>query len=95
MEKIKWRKGDVVVNCPPKSGTHWGMFLTHLIRNQLDTSFDCLYDVVPWLEFRYFKEQTQDEITNGFEKLPSPRTFKSHMPTPPFPCMLNFMMKKL
>jgi len=95
-EKMTWRNDDVIVNCPAKSGTHWGMWITYHVRNahRFQTAEECaafirskgsLYVLTPWLEFIYYPEQSSEEVYELFNALPSPRTFKSHMPTPPAP----------
>lgn len=70
------RSGDVYVSSYPRSGTTWVTLLVHLVRGG-DLSFDHISQVVPWYE----RSLSLGRATAAdYDRLPSPRTFKSHLP---------------
>jgi hypothetical protein len=84
-----FEKGDVVVSCPIKCGTHWTMMQAYSILASGDTNFSDIYERVPWIEFKSFPEQTNQERVASLAAVkfntPGHRVFKSHMMLPPGP----------
>lgn len=83
---------DVCIVAPPKSGTNWVMNVAWQLVSGASMNFECIYEKAPWLEFRSFKEQTNDERVKTINETPATngfRLWKTHMPSPPLPFRKN------
>ena len=69
------RHDDIYVVTYPRSGTTWLLYMLHLLIRD-DRSFEHLSDVCPWFE-RSLAIGTHQAA--DFERLASPRLFKSHL----------------
>jgi len=56
--QFEFRKGDVVVCAPVKSGTYWSMQQVYQVLSKGDTSYDHIHDHTAWLEWKNFPEET-------------------------------------
>lgn len=85
LKEFKFQEGDVVVSVPIKCGTNWTMFIVYSIFTRCaPVDFEDLYDRVPWLELKWFQEQTLEERVKYLEQqvnynTPGHRSFKSHL----------------
>jgi hypothetical protein len=84
---MKWRKGDIVVSVPAKSGTTWTMNIVHQLRSGGDPEVRDIYEQVHWLEFWEHPTQSPQELWHRWDAQPTwyPRAFKSHTPPPLLP----------
>jgi hypothetical protein len=73
------RVSDVVISTVAKSGTTWMQNLLHQLHTGGDETYECINDIVPWLEFSQFW-RPREEVIADFEARQSPRIFKSHLP---------------
>jgi hypothetical protein len=67
----------VLITTAPKAGTTWMQQILHQLRSGGDTAFDCIYDVVPWIEFPEAHKTWQQRLA-AFEQITDPRVFKTH-----------------
>ena len=81
------KRDDVFVAGFPKSGTTWTQQIVRMLRNRGQDDGKLLDQAVPWLEALYFRELSDlfgyDETMETL--LPSPRSFKSHLPYSLYP----------
>jgi hypothetical protein len=71
------RSDDVYVVTYPRSGTTWMQYMLHLLTTEGDRDFAHLNEVSPWFE----RSLAIGAMTAAdFERVPSPRVFKSHLP---------------
>merc|ERR1712137_994657 len=75
-----YRKGDVVISVPDKSGTTWTMNIVHQIRSGGDPDLRDIYEQVRWLEMWETPYQSLDDLLESFAKAPTwfPHAFKTH-----------------
>eukprot|EP00457_Paulinella_chromatophora_P008403 gb/GEZN01008436.1/.p1 GENE.gb/GEZN01008436.1/~~gb/GEZN01008436.1/.p1 ORF type:complete len:337 (-),score=67.20 gb/GEZN01008436.1/:359-1369(-) len=80
--KAKYRKGDIIISVPAKSGTTWMMNIVHQLRSGGDPDVRDIYEQVPWLEFWESPYQTLEDKLRQLDALPTwfPRAFKTHSP---------------
>lgn len=71
------RPDDVFISSYPRSGTTWLQYALHLLVGDGDSGFAHISEVAPWFE-RSLALGTRR--ASDFERLPSPRVFKSHLP---------------
>ncbi len=71
------RASDVLIVTSPKAGTTWMQQILYQIHSKGDTHFDCIYDVVPWLEFPRSDLSISEQLA-AYELIPAPRLFKTH-----------------
>ena len=71
------RPSDVFISSYPRSGTTWLQYTLHLLVNDGDSGFSHISEVVPWYERSLALGHQRAE---DFERMPSPRIFKSHLP---------------
>lgn len=67
------RRDDVFVVTYPRSGTTWLQMIMYQLTTDGSMDFDHIADVCPWFERAALNKR-------NFEKLKSPRVFKSHLP---------------
>jgi Sulfotransferase domain len=67
------RPDDVFVITYPRSGTTWLQMIMYQLTTDGNMDFDHIADVCPWFERAALNKR-------DFDKLPSPRVFKSHLP---------------
>ena len=60
---MEWREGDIIVNCPPKSGTNWTMNIVHQILTGGDSDFEDIYQV-------HFNLRQRQALHNFEDSLP-------------------------
>jgi hypothetical protein len=77
LANFRARPTDVLITTAPKAGTTWMQQILHQLRTGGDPDFECIYDVVPWLELRD-KTRGYREVLDRFEALGDPRVFKTH-----------------
>jgi len=84
---MRWRKGDIVVSVPGKSGTTWAMNIVHQLRSGGDPDVRDIYEQVPWLQFWEYPTQPAEELFRRWDAAPTwfPRAFKSHASPPQLP----------
>ena len=85
--EIALRDGDIWISVPAKSGTNWMMNIVHQLLTGGDTSFDTIYNVVPWPEFVERPGQPRREVLDRLAAMPpsARRAFKSHSAPPELP----------
>lgn len=71
------RPDDIFIASYPRSGTTWLQYVVHVLVHDGDTGFTHISDVVPWYE-RSLALGHRRAI--DYERMPSPRIFKSHLP---------------
>lgn len=71
------RPDDLFISSYPRSGTTWLQHIAHVLATDGDVDFAHISQVVPWFErdLSLGRKRAQD-----FERFPSPRIFKSHLP---------------
>ena len=75
------RPDDVFIVTSPKNGTTWTQQIVRLLRNKGEGDGQRIDVAVPWLEMLYCAFKKQFGYNVAMETaLPSPRTFKSHLP---------------
>ncbi|MCB2049249.1 MAG: sulfotransferase domain-containing protein [Novosphingobium sp.] len=86
-EKITWRDGDVVISVPPKSGTTWTMNIVYQLFAGGTADFRDVYEEVPWIEFVARPDQTDREVLDRLDAMPTDRrrAFKTHSAPPVVP----------
>ncbi len=77
LANFKARNSDVLITTPPKAGTTWMQQILYQLRTGGDDGFMAIDEVVPWLEITRQGKSWQ-QILLQFEKLPTPRIFKTH-----------------
>ena len=80
--ELRTRSDDVFISSYPRSGTTWLQYIVHVLVRDGDAGFEHISDVAPWYE-RSLALGTARAL--DFERLPSPRIFKSHLPYPWLP----------
>lgn len=70
------RASDLYVATYPRSGTTWMQFMLHLLLRGPSTDFVHINEVCPWFERSL---STGSWSAEGFERLASPRIFKTHL----------------
>jgi hypothetical protein len=71
------RADDIYVVTYPRSGTTWMQYMLHLLTTPGEQDFTHLNEVSPWFE----RSLSVGSMTaDDFERYPSPRIFKSHLP---------------
>jgi hypothetical protein len=75
-----YRKGDVIISVPGKSGTTWTMNIVHQLRTGGDPTVRDIYEEVPWLEFWEKPTQSTKQLIAKFDAMPKDqmRAFKTH-----------------
>lgn len=71
------RPDDIYVVTYPRSGTTWMQYMLHLMVGSGRTDFDHIDEVCPWFERGL---SVGSWTAEDFERLSSPRIFKSHLP---------------
>lgn len=71
------RETDVLITTAPKAGTTWMQQILYQLKSGGDTSFNSIYEVVPWLEWPRQDKSWQDRLAE-FETIREPRVFKTH-----------------
>jgi hypothetical protein len=71
------RPDDLFISSYPRSGTTWLQHIAHMLRSDGDLDFAHITQVAPWFEreLSLGRKRAAD-----FERLQSPRIFKSHLP---------------
>lgn len=84
---LKYRKDDVIISVPAKSGTTWMMNIVHQLRSGGDPNMRDLYEEVPWLEMYEDPDQTPEELLKRWDNFPFSfrRAFKTHAAPPIIP----------
>ena len=77
LSAFRVRPSDVFISSYPRSGTTWLQHITHALRSGRDLGFGHIGEVVPWFERQLALGRCS---AADFERLPSPRVFKSHLP---------------
>lgn len=67
------RRDDVFIVTYPRSGTTWLQMIMYQLTTDGNMDIDHIADVCPWFERAALNKRS-------FDKLPSPRIFKSHLP---------------
>jgi hypothetical protein len=80
--EFRVRPDDVFISSYPRSGTTWLQYALHLLIHDGDAGFTHISEAAPWYE-RTLALGTRRAA--DFERLPSPRIFKSHLPYPWLP----------
>jgi hypothetical protein len=75
--EFRARPDDVFISSYPRSGTTWLQYLLHVLASDGDSGFAHISEVVPWYERSL---SLGHERASNFERMPSPRIFKSHLP---------------
>lgn len=77
---VEYRAGDVLLSVTAKSGTTWAMNIFHQLRTGGDPDFKDIYQIIPWLEFKEYPNQTDDELYARWKAMPTDvvRGFKTH-----------------
>lgn len=75
--QFRGRSDDLFISSYPRSGTTWMQHIAHALRSGGDVSFQHISHVVPWFERSLALGRCN---ASDFERLPSPRVFKSHLP---------------
>jgi aryl sulfotransferase len=86
-EVMKWRDGDIVIDCAPKNGTNWTMQIVYQLLSSADADFEDIYQQTPWLEFVEYPGQKPNERVERWLAVDKRRGWKSHMSTPPMPVL--------
>ena len=81
--KFNVRPDDTFVVGYVKSGTTWMQEITRLLRDGDDCGTD-IYEAVPWIEGVNCDAPAMCLKVTDTEKMPSPRIFKSHLPSDKF-----------
>ncbi len=71
------RATDVLITTAPKAGTTWMQQILYQLRSGGDESFDNIFDVVPWLEYRRPGVDVATMLRD-YEAMSNPRIFKTH-----------------
>lgn len=71
------RPDDVYVVTYPRSGTTWVQFILYLLSSDRSMDFEHISQVAPWWERSLALASRRPE---DFDRLRSPRVFKSHLP---------------
>eukprot|EP00808_Paulinella_micropora_P023915 g66469.t1 len=81
-KEVKFRKGDIVVSGPFKSGTTWTLNICHQLRSGGDADFTDILVECPWIEFWESPYQTLAEKMRQLDNMPCwfPRVLKTHSP---------------
>jgi hypothetical protein len=66
------RSDDIFIVTYPRSGTTWMQMILYQLTTDGDMDFPHIYEYCPWFE-------SSSRCAGGFEGLPSPRLFKSHL----------------
>ena len=82
---VKHRNTDVMICVPAKSGTTWTMNIVYQLFSKGDSNFKDIYAKVPWVEFKERPEQTNEELYDRWDRMESPRAFKTHSYPKPSP----------
>ncbi len=84
---IPWRKDDIVIAVPPKSGTTWTMNIVYQLLMGGRTDFADIYAEVPWIEFVSRPGMPVEELLTRLDRQPRnrPRAFKTHSAPPTLP----------
>jgi aryl sulfotransferase len=80
---MRWRAGDIVVSCPPRSGTNFTMHMIYQLLSGGDVSFEDLYQMVPWLDFTEYIGQPASERAERWASEDVRRAWKTHLGVPP------------
>lgn len=75
--ELRPRPDDIFISSYPRSGTTWLQYMLHVLSNDGDSGFAHISEVVPWYERSLALGQRR---AADFERLKSPRIFKSHLP---------------
>ncbi|HHH36238.1 MAG TPA: sulfotransferase domain-containing protein [Gammaproteobacteria bacterium] len=78
------RPTDVLITTAPKAGTTWMQQILHQLRSGGDEGFQCIYDVVPWLERPRTDRDWRAQLAD-YEAMDDPRIFKTHCTYPQTP----------
>ncbi len=80
LEGNHYRKGDILISVPAKSGTTWSMNIVHQLRSAGDPDLRDIYQQVPWLELWDSPSRTLQQVLERYAALPTwfPRAFKTH-----------------
>jgi hypothetical protein len=75
--EFRVRADDVFLSSYPRSGTTWLQHVLHVLAHDGDSGCAHISDVAPWYERSLALGVAR---AADFERLPSPRLFKSHLP---------------
>jgi hypothetical protein len=74
--EFRSRPDDVYIATYPRSGTTWMQFIVHLLLSGTRFDFRHISEVTPWFERSL---ALGSRTAADFERLPSPRVFKTHL----------------
>jgi len=81
MSEFESRPDDIFIATYPRSGTTWLQMVLYQLLHGPDVSFQHINDVCPWFERgRVGGRADRERTLSRFERLRSPRIFKTHLP---------------